>query len=192
MRFYPNSFYHIYNRGINQNQIFFQQRNYEFFLGKILSDIKPSCEIIAYCLMPNHFHLLIYLDVKSIGINEIQNQQVVTRKLGTLQSSYTQAINKQENRTGSLFQQKFKAKNIETVNYVNTCFHYIHQNPLKANLVTKLEDWEYSSFKSYLNNNDRFCNLSLARELLGIESDLQHFYKESYSVIEAFDLPGIL
>jgi putative transposase len=190
MRFYPDNFYHIYNRGINQQQIFFQQRNYEFFVSKIVSEIKPTCEIIAYCLMPNHFHLLIYVNAKSIGLNEIQNQQVLTRKLGTLQSSYTQAINKQENRTGSLFQQKCKAKIIE--NSINTCFHYIHQNPLKAKLVTKLEEWEYSSFKSYFNNNDRICSLSLARELIGLENNPHQFYKESNSLIEDVYLQKII
>lgn len=190
MRFYPDNFYHIYNRGINQQQTFFQQRNYEFFVSKIVSEIKPTCEIIAYCLMPNHFHLLIYVAAKSIGLNEIQNQQVLTRKLGTLQSSYTQAINKQENRTGSLFQQKCKAKIIE--NSANTCFHYIHQNPLKARLVIKLEDWEYSSFGSYLNNNYRICNLSLARELIGLEDNPHQFYKESNSLIEDVYLQKII
>jgi putative transposase len=173
MHFEPNSIYHVYNRGNNKQVIFFEKRNYEYFLNKIEADIASVCDILAYCLMPNHFHLLIHVPDKSISLNLIpnQNQQFLVRKIGTIQSSYSQAINKQENRTGSLFQQKTKAKLLDSNLYALTCFHYIHQNPLKAKLVDKMEGWIYSSFKDYLNEGSPICNLSIAKELIEIPTN---------------------
>ncbi len=120
--------------------------------------------------MPNHFHLMIYVPEKTRGLNLLtnQNQQFLVRKFGTIQSSYCQAINKQENRTGSLFQQKTKAKLLNTDCYIPTCFHYIHQNPLKAELVKKMEEWTHSSFKDYLAETSAICKISTARELIQI------------------------
>src|SRR5258705_893866 len=110
MKFAIDNFYHVFNRGNNRQEIFPQKRNYTFFLSKLKDILGEHCHIVAYCLMPNHFHLLLYLDETSTGL-EIKSKpllQVLEQKLGTLQSSYTRAINNQENRTGSLFQTKVK------------------------------------------------------------------------------------
>jgi putative transposase len=186
MNFSPDSIYHIYNRGNDKQPIFFLEENYSFFLNKIKQDLPKLCDILAYCLMPNHFHLLIYVPATSEGLNFIpnQNQQILVRKLGSILSSYSQAINKQENRTGSLFQQKTKSKLIDSSIYSITCFHYIHQNPLNANLVSIMEDWPYSSFSEYLSGDSTICNISLANELLDIPLSYDRLYKESYLVID--------
>ncbi len=193
MNFNPNSIYHVYNRGNNKQNIFFEKRNYDYFLKKIKLELTPICDVLAYCLMPNHFHLLIYVPEKTKGLNLLknQNQQFLVRKLGTIQSSYSQAINKQENRTGSLFQQKTKAKFLDTDFYILTCFHYIHQNPLKANLVKKMEEWKYSSFTDYLAEASEICKISMARELIQIPSSREYFYNESYKLIESDLTKGI-
>jgi len=114
--------------------------------------------------------------------------------IAVLLRSYTQAINKQERRTGNLFQQKSKAKRLDidsgyaslnkmNNNYLQTCFHYIHQNPIKAGLVRKMENWEFSSFKDYLDQRKgALCNKELARDLLDLESG-EAFYEQSYDVI---------
>lgn len=153
-------------------------------MNKISQELPELCDILAYCLMPNHFHLLIYIPLNSPGLNLIpnQNQQVLVRKLGTILSSYSQAINKQEGKSGSLFQQKTKSKILDSDNYSTTCFHYIHQNPLRANLVMKMEDWPYSSFQDYLEGESTICNIAIARELLQIPTGKDQFYKESYLV----------
>lgn len=186
MNFQPNSFYHVYNRGNNKQLIFFNQNNYLYFLKKVKETLTPFCDILAYCLMPNHFHLLIRIPETSEGLKLIpnQNQQLLVRKLGTLLSSYSQAINKQEGKTGSLFQQKTKAKGLDTETYLRTCFHYIHQNPLKSNLVTKMEDWPYSSFKSYLSRQSEFVNIRGAIEYVDIALESELFYKESYAILD--------
>jgi len=143
--------------------------------------------------MPNHYHLMI--QAKELSDDA---KHPLSRKLGTLQSSYTRAINIQENRTGSLFQQKTKAVEIYSLynyfdknDYLATCFHYIHQNPLKAGLVMRMEDWEYSSFRDYAGfRKDTLINMQLAREILDI--DWENFSKDSYCAIEENKIQSIL
>ena len=138
--------------------------------------------------MPNHFHLMIDVPEKSEGLKSIDlgnpnSQQGLTRKIGTILSSYTQAVNKQEKRNGSLFQPKTKAIELQD-NPAFACFHYIHQNPLKAKLVSRLEDWPHSSFNEYFQYFHGLCNKELAFELLDIPRSQKEFYSQSYSVIE--------
>jgi REP element-mobilizing transposase RayT len=186
MEFHPHHLYHIYNRGNNQQPIFFTEANYLFFLQKIRTFILPHCEILNYALMPNHFHLLVYTnahtsETKQIGATE---RNVLSEGIRNMLQTYTKAINQQNHTTGSLFQQNTKAKCLdnESKNYGFTCFHYIHQNPMKAKLVLKMEEWDYSSFKDYAGlRNGTLCNKELAFSLLGIEKN--RFYEDSYKII---------
>jgi putative transposase len=185
MHFEENNLYHIYNRGNNKQPIFFNRENYLYFLKKIQKYIFPNCQILAWCLMPNHFHLLIKADgnsTKNIKHHPIEIN-ALTEAIRLLLSNYTQGINKQNNSTGSLFQQKTKVKCVSSKddNYGYTTFKYIHQNPLKAKLVIKLEEWEFSSFKDYAElRKGKLCNKELAFELFEIkkESFLEDSYKE--------------
>lgn len=97
-------------------------------------------------------------------------------------SSYTRGINIQEGRTGSLFQQHTKKKVLTHYGFV--CFHYIHQNPMRAGLVRKMEDWLYSSFNSYFKElSDTICNRDLAHELLDLPVNSDELYDISCRVI---------
>lgn len=173
MGFEQGELYHIYNRGNNGQTIFFERENYLFFLKKVKKELTPLCDVLAYCLMPNHYHLLVRIDEK-----EEADSLKFSRKLGTLQSSYTRAINKAQNRYGSLFQQRVKHKNL--VEYAHICFHYIHQNPVAAGLCSRLEDWEYSSFRDYIGLRDGMLpNREMAFRLVEIPRGQTQFYKES-------------
>src|SRR5262245_50108428 len=150
MHFELNEFYHVYNRGNNKRLIFFNERNYLFFTNKIRSLICPYADMIAYNLMPNHFHFM--LEPKSEGLKERETfggkfMQELSYRIGVLMSSYSQAINKQNHTTASLFQQKTKSKilsethNGSPISYFEQCFHYIHFNPVVAGLVKNIEQW---------------------------------------------------
>jgi putative transposase len=184
MKFAVDNFYHVFNRGNNRQLIFPQQRNYAFFLSKVKDILSQHCHIVAYCLMPNHFYLMIYLNETSTGV-ELKSKpllQVLEQKLGTLQSSYTRAINNQENKTGSLFQTKIKIVKLDP-DHASTCFHYIHQNPLKAKLVNDFNDWPYSSYLEYFNLSYEICNKEIAFEFLDIPKDSTSFAKLSREVV---------
>jgi hypothetical protein len=159
------------------------------------NNISPHAELIAYCLMPNHFHFMMYTDDR---VNQIAKQgglliDPLTNGLRKLLSGYARIHNKLNNKTGSLFRQKTKCNCLSETNtssnisytqqdYYFNCFHYIHQNPLRAGLVKRLEDWEYSSFKDYAGlRNGTLCNKKLAREFCSY--DPESFIKTSYAVV---------
>jgi len=199
MRFYPENLYHIYNRGNNKQVVFIERKNYLFFLRKVRKELLGFCEILAYCLMPTHFHFLVYTKRNESSDDfESSDEYALNNGIAVLLRSYTRAINKQENRSGSLFQQKTKAKCLTNYEknsvefYPFICFHYIHQNPYAAKLVKKLEDWESSSFKDYIGlRNGTLCNQYLARELLNLPTDKNEFYEMSYDIITRDKLDNI-
>ena len=187
MEFHENKLYHIYNRGNNKQPIFFKADNYLFFLTKVRKYIKPCCDILAYTLMPNHFQFLIHADIRTIQkiSNAKQPRNILSEGFRNLLSSYCQAINKQNNTTGSLFQQNTKAKclNDGPIDYGPLTFHHIHQKALKAGLVKRMEDWEYSSFKDYAGlRNGTLCNKKLAMKLLDLNEGT--LFRNSYTAID--------
>jgi len=177
--------YHVFNRGNNKEDIFFRHENYSYFLQGAKKYVIPACDILAWCLMPNHFHLLIHANINSIAIikdGSFERQQF-SQSIKQWLSSYTKAINKQEKRTGSLFQQKTKAVSVSSKRHdAQTAFHYIHQNPLKAGFVMKIEQWNHSSFGDYLSlQKESLCNRELAIRLINL--NMNRFYEDSYGVI---------
>ena len=89
MQFEPNGIYHLYNRGNQKTKVFFEPRNYLFFLEKARKHIIPSADILAYCLMPNHFHFM-------IRVKEEAEKNVLNKNIGILLRSYTRVVNIQE------------------------------------------------------------------------------------------------
>ncbi len=183
MQFSPNEAYHVYNRGNDQQPIFFQDKNYIFFLNKIRNEWIKYCDILAYCLMPNHFHFIVVPNeeaCKHIFLGgTITKIQILSKTIGKTLSSYTKAINIQNQTTCNLFQKKTKSKclsnpeNVKhkftTTDYLLNCFYYIHQNPYQANLVKDLHQWKYSSYPDYYGyRNGTLCNKKLAMELLDL------------------------
>lgn len=174
MQLQPYQIYHIFNRGNNDERIFFAERNYGYFLQKVQKYLSPVCDILCYCLMPNHFHLMIYTNEKSVSIKEISTglpMNQVGYGLKMLLSSYTKAINKQEKRRGSLFKQNTRGVQVNDdsifEDYALWCFYYIHQNPVKAGLVERASDWLHSSCRAYQDfEKHGICNKNLAEELL--------------------------
>jgi len=152
--FDPGAYYHIYNRGVNRKKIFFEDRNYVFFLFNIERYIFSLADLAAYCLMPNHYHLLIYIRETSEVTSEVRLTSEVTsevsRAMMRLSVSYTKTINLRYDRVGPLFQGAFQAKYVETGPYLSHLIGYIHLNPVTSELVDNPEDWLYSSFRDYM------------------------------------------
>ena len=159
------SFYHIYNRGNNKQDIFFEEKNYDLFLKNFDKYLSSFIDVYAYCLMPNHFHFLIKIkefqtpEVVSNQTSEVfKTSEVLTRGSKKLTPeekafkdffiSYAKSINKAYNRTGSLFQAKFKKKEITDNSYFTAIIQYIHANPLKAKLCHTYDEYKYSSYKA--------------------------------------------
>ena len=161
----PGKLYHVYNRGNNRDLIFYTPENYRYFLTKLRHYLTPHVRILAWCLMPNHFHLLLQaretIDLPSCG----QDFRIWL-------ASYSRAIQRQQNRTGSLFQQHTRAKELRTEAYALACFCYIHQNPLRAALVRNLSLWVWSSYLDYAGpRRGTLCDQAAARDLLALPAE---------------------
>ncbi len=129
-------YYHVYNRGINKTQIFQSTRNYHFFIHQLKNILFPTyANMIAYVLMPTHYHFLV----------EVTSEDF-SKGLGRFSNSYTKAFNVDQCRSGPLFESRFKAKSIQSDEYLLAVSRYIHLNPVKANLVNRVEDWPWSSY----------------------------------------------
>ncbi|MGH2568226.1 MAG: transposase, partial [Bacteroidota bacterium] len=138
--FSPDQFYHVYNRGNDRQPIFFDRENYLFFLRRVKEYLAASVEIHAFCLMPNHYHLLLRM-TKEVDFSDAMKKLLI---------SYTKAINKKYQKVGHLFQGSFKAKLVDSPEYFLHLSRYIHLNPRIAGLVKYPQEWEFSSYREYL------------------------------------------
>ena len=151
-KLYPGYYYHIYNRGNNRENIFYLEKNYQYFLENFYKYLSGYLDIYTYCLLSNHFHFLIKIKendsiTSSDGIDKIISEQFRRFFLG-----YSQAINIQQNRTGSLFQKNFKRKRINKNDYLYRIIYYIHLNPVLHKICTSFEDYPFSSYGIILSN----------------------------------------
>jgi putative transposase len=179
MKFTPGNFYHVYNQGNNKQKLFESTPDdYLFFLSLLRMHLVPQSNLIAYCLMPNHFHFLIQTDERcgeSINIGPVVTNPV-SRGIQKILTTYTRIINKRTGRTGSLFRQRTHARFLETESIaiaddgvkqddLMNCFLYIHRNPLDASLVDDLSKWAYSSYLEYAGlRNGTLVNKGIALE----------------------------
>ena len=154
-----NGYYHVYNRGHNKQPIFFNGRDYVRYLAKLEKYLeKHAVTLIAYCLMPNHIHLLIRQD------GDMAIEQFIHR----LHTAYTMYFNKKYERVGSVFQGRYKAKPIETDEYLLHVSRYIHQNPLEIiraqgpALNSDISTYRWSSYQEYIGQSPtHLCNISV-------------------------------
>ena len=139
MDFVPGDFYHIYNKAVANSQLFFEDKNYSFFISRIKTYLLNCADVLAYCLMPNHYHLLIKLNTSGFPT-----------AMGRMAMSYAKAINKVYQRTGHLFQGRYQARFINNHIHLDQVARYIHLNPYKAGLCRDPIEWEKSSYPEYI------------------------------------------
>ena len=155
-------YYHIYNRGIDGCDIFLSDNNKSYFLKLVDKYLSSQVTIFAHCLMDNHYHFV-------IKINE--NEKDVVQSLSNLFNAYAKAFNKQNNRTGSLFEKYFKRIKLHDENYLRNLIIYVHVNP-KHHLNLDFETYKFSSYQSIISNNDSNYN---RKEIINLFSDFDNF-----------------
>ncbi|RQP14232.1 MAG: transposase [Chryseobacterium sp.] len=143
--FEADTIYHVYSHGNANDLLFREKTNYVFFLERIKTYLLPICEIYAYCLIPNHFHLLLKLNE-----NTDQQHSDLMKPFSNLLNSYAKAYNKKYGRKGALFLDFIKRKRVENEKYLLKLLHYIHNNPVEHGLVAAADSWPYSSYNAYL------------------------------------------
>ncbi len=130
-------YYHIYNRGARQVTIFREATNYLFTISKIQEYSQAKrISVIAYCLMPNHYHFLVRQDGDEPAGSLPQS----------IFNSYSKAYNKMYSHSGTLFEGRFRAKAIQSSSHLLHLCRYIHGNPVKDGMVEEPQDWPYSNY----------------------------------------------
>jgi len=193
---YPGNYYHVFNHANGEENLFREQKNYSFFLEKVSLYILPYVKLHAYCLLPNHFHFLIYVRefeelkllkqftlVQNTSDEELQFliEKNISKSFSNLFSSYAQSYNKIYGRKGSLFMPNMKTNLIEDNSGICKVTHYVHSNPVHHGFVKKLEDWKFSSYNSYL--SDLTTNLS-KKEIIEIFGSKNYFIEYHQQPVE--------
>lgn len=168
--FRSNHFYHIYNRGINQDLIFFSPDNYHYFQRLLRRNIgRYHIAVVAYCLLPNHYHLLL----------RPRKDDNLSQFINSLFGSYTQAVNKQQGRLGPLFQGRFHAILVDKEEYLIHLARYIHLNPVTSGLSTAAHEWPYSNYVDVVTHREGdFKDTTLVPERFSSGEEYRKFVKD--------------
>lgn len=148
--FEPGNYYHIFNRGNNKENLFKEKENYFYFLQLMKKHLINVYDIYAYCLLPNHFHLLIRIkDTIELPEKFSNGKRKISQPLSNCFNAYAKAINKRFNRTGSLFQEHPKRILVTSEEYFRTLVLYIHLNPENHGFESEFSKYLFSSYKAY-------------------------------------------
>lgn len=154
--------YHVMMRGINRQNIFEERQDYSFFISCLRrvsepdEDKKRACNILAYCCMTNHCHILIQEKEKSVG-----------ESIKWISNAYAFYYNQKYERTGHLFQNRFRSEPCDDKGYFLTVLRYIHLNPVKGGLCKKAEQYPYSSWRNdYIRNDNPLSRIDLVYKMI--------------------------
>lgn len=163
------SYYHLVNRAVGDDLIFRESQNYDFFLQKIIKYVLPLVDIYSFCLMPNHFHVVIYIR-KLISADLLpghKNQNRVGQAFSNCFNSYAKAYNKLYDRRGKLFMQSYKKIFINDDIHLRTSIKYVHRNPIHHGFEKDYFSWRYSSFRDYLSGRSSLVEYKKGLKLFG-------------------------
>jgi len=170
------TFYHIYNRGNNSENIFIQQRNYAYFMNLWWKHTSPIAETWAYCLIRNHFHATVYIKNKEdlTGFKLKEPSQYFSNFF----NAYSRGVNIATQRTGALFERPFKRIPVDSESYLMRLIVYIHQNPQKHKFENDFRNWNYSSYHELVADVPTRLQRDKVLQLFGSQKDLIRIHQE--------------
>ena len=197
----PNCSYHIFNHANGFENIFIEDENYRFFLEKYQQYILPIAETYAYCLLPNHFHLVVrirrrevleevFRNFKSTNFSKVQNfgkvevtdnmiEYYISKQFANLFSCYTQSFNKVNKRRGSLFLKNFRRELIENKAYFLNAIIYTHRNPVHHAFCDRYTDWSYTSFCEIKERNSQIIEVDKLLRMFGGRDSFIDLHEQS-------------
>jgi putative transposase len=188
----PGCFYHIYNRGNDWEKVFVVADNYVYFLKKLSHYMSGYICFYSYCLLPDHFHLLVRVKQTSevmqsahkdfASLKDFEKKtpaQFVSEKFRRFFLSYSKSINKQEKRTGSLFQKNFRRRKIDHEDHLKALIGNIHSNPVYHKITKDFECFEWSSYKRILHSKQSKLEKKEVLSWFGGKEKYEAFHKNS-------------
>jgi putative transposase len=168
--FASGHYYHIYNRGADHAPIFFNDQNFDYCLDLIARYRQPyGASIIAYCLMPNHYHFLL----------RQETDLPLSKFIGVVFNAYVQVVNQQQERTGTLFAGRFKHVWIDRDEYLIHLCRYIHLNPVSAHLVSQPNEWSFSNYREWIGQRSEvLCDERFMHEFSPIVGTYRAFVED--------------
>lgn len=175
-------YYHLFNRGSNRQLLFYNRGNYIYFLKLLDRYLTGYTEILSYCLLPNHFHLVVRIknqlkfDNESTVTNDEKVGELVVRQIKRLFITYAMAINRQEKRVGNLFDPKYKRLEITTDEYLKYVIFYCHYNSEKHSIEDNFKDYYFSSFSALISTFNTKLNRELVMIIFGGREEFTNYH----------------
>ena len=190
------NFYHIYNRGNNSIDLCFDTENYLHFLRLYEKYINPIAETYAWCLMKNHFHILVYIkefseiDPSKLEYSSTDKPKAISasKQFSNLFNAYTLAINKRYKRTGSLFEKNFKRKIVTNENYFKKLIFYIHNNPVHHHFTDSIIEYPWTSYGTILSEKPSKLKRERVLEMFGDIENFRYYHSTSQNLEEIEEL----
>lgn len=190
--FEEETIYHVYTHANGSENLFRAEENYRYFLQRYGDYIDPVAATYAYCLMPNHLHLMIrirseeevlaFVRRKKPHLQGFENlggiSAIISQQFSNLFNAYTKAYNKRYDRRGSLFIPNFKRKKVEEDRYFTRLIAYIHNNPVKHGFAKNLFDWPHSSIHAYLFDKPSRLDRRCLADWFGDRTALLKFHQD--------------
>jgi putative transposase len=182
-----NSVYHIFAHSVDNNNLFYDDDNYRFFLKKWEKFSNDFFRTYAFCLMPNHFHLCLQtLPIDNQKLKNSTNANTIeqhphSKQMSNFLSSYAQSLNKYRERKGVLFRSTFGRVPVSNVTYFKNLVSYVHHNPIHHLGATSFGDWRYSSFNSFKYKGEeeyKFMNTEIPLNRFGGNSEFIDFHEK--------------
>ena len=162
----PDSYYHVFNRAVGNEKMFFEDENYRFFLKRFCDYILPVADIYTYALIPNHFHF--FLRIKRLELIVKRYEQLkrkppdqystelitefIMNQFSNWCNSYTKSFNKVYKRKGKLFIDNLHRNPVITESYFSRIVYYIHNNPVKHGIASRIGEWPFTSYNTILSD----------------------------------------
>jgi REP element-mobilizing transposase RayT len=202
----PDTSYHIFNHANGFENVFREAENYRFFLEKYRLYISPIAETYAYCLMPNHFHLVVRIRKREVieklisnsNFSKVQNfrkveiEKYLSKQFAKFFSCYTQSFNKRYKRMGSLFIKNFKREPIVDKQHFFNAVIYTHRNPIHHGFRDRFEDWDYSSYFEIIHNRSELVEVEKLLKTFGGSDAFIDMHQQNLAVFQIDDQPEII
>lgn len=187
-RLNPSTYYHIFNHANGDEDLFREPENYRYFLQQYHRHIGQVADTYSYCLMPNHFHLLVRIKPKEEIIKHLPGfknlegvaaSNLLSKQFSNFFNGYTKAFNKKYERRGSLFLKNFKKKMIADKAYLLSAILYIHLNPVKHSFTKNPEDWKWSTYPTFHSERSSLSNVLFGNK--------ENYFRMHAEMVKALD-----
>jgi REP element-mobilizing transposase RayT len=162
---FPDKIYHVFSRAVGSEKLFKEEENYRYFLEQFQHKVGPVAELLAYCLIPNHFHFLVRIKPESeikfhfemVKWSKIYQSEIcpdfILERFSNWLNGYTKSFNNLYKRKGSLFIDYIRRVEIEDDGQFSAIIFYIHKNPVHHGLTKDLHAWRWSSYPAFLSSS---------------------------------------